>query len=145
MAAPPLGLRAHHRDPLSQGFGFEFLQPVVELIGAHVVRIALELSNPPAIVGGSGDRLSAPAKALEMLIPDTGVPQERRQLLRSGPGDVPGPGKAADIDEQLDALIAKKVDELRRLEIGVPDRQYGSDGWGGAFRAPSVAPHKLRP
>jgi hypothetical protein len=36
---------------------------------------------------------------------------------------MPGPRKAADVDEQLDALIAEKVDEPRRLEIGMSDRE----------------------
>ena len=60
MAAPPVRLGAHHRQSSLAGRALQGGEAELELLGAHVVRVALKLRHSPAAVAGVARGLRRP-------------------------------------------------------------------------------------
>jgi hypothetical protein len=121
VASPPLSLGAHHRDALNPRLVFKRRQPFPELIGPHVVGVALELANAPTSVSRVLNRVSAPPEALQVQVADPAGCESRIQLFGLSPGHSTGARKSAHVDQRLDILLVEEVHEAAGLMVGMAD------------------------
>lgn len=121
MASPPLSLGTHHRDLLNPRLVFQFRQPLPELIGPHVVGVALELANTPSSVARALNRTSSPPEALQVQVADPAGCESRIQLVGPSPRHPTGAGKSAHVDQRLDVLSVEEVYEAIGLMVGMAD------------------------
>lgn len=123
VASPPLSLGAHHRDALNPCLVFKCCQSLPELIGPHVVGVALELANAPASVDRVLNGASSPPEALQVQVADPAGCESRIQLFGLSPRHPTGAGKSAHVDQRLDVLPVEEIYEAAGLMVGMADSQ----------------------
>src|SRR5213594_4696583 len=101
---------------------------------------AAKANVAPPQIGRIGSRLAQASELRHVLVGD---PVGRQRLLQRGPGEVrhaPRRGHAADVDQQLDAVVSQQLDQLREAAGRVPD---GQDGYGLRWEG-SIAATRIR-
>jgi len=122
VATPREPLRAHERDPGAPGFLHHPLQPALELLALHVVRIAAEPRRPPGDMGGIRPRGATPAQLGQMEVTDPHGGQGRRQGISAEMRMPPGGREPPHVHHPLHPVDPEELQELLQRPVRMPHR-----------------------
>jgi hypothetical protein len=122
VATPREPLRAHERDPGASGFLHHPLQPALELLALHVVRIAAEPRRLPGDMGGIRPRGATPAQLGQMEVTDPHGGQGRRQGISAEMRMPPGGREPPHVHHPLHPVDPEELQELLQRPVRMPHR-----------------------